>query len=130
MDPAGLNLYKGIDYIRENMNPTAYMKGKRVVFLGEIGIPEQRYEGLMEKAPVIDRWDVFMGVCLAQNIPYLIQWELYCNEPKNEELRKLNDVRKTDEMRGFWLIRPDGSKSWVAEYFDLLLNNAGKRLKK
>ncbi|HCY42974.1 MAG TPA: hypothetical protein DHV48_16795 [Prolixibacteraceae bacterium] len=128
MDPAGLNLYKGIDYIRKNMNPTAYMKGKRVVFLGEIGIPEQRYEGLMERAPVIDRWDIFMGVCLAQNIPYLIQWELYCNEPKNEELRKLNEVRKTDEMRGFWLIRPDRTKSWAAEYFDLLLKNAGKKL--
>lgn len=128
MDPAGLKLFKGIDYIRENMNPTAYMKGKRIVFLGEIGIPEQRYEGLMERAPVIDRWDIFMGVCLAQNIPYLIQWELYCNEPKNEELRKLNDVRKTDEMRGFWLIRPDGTKSWAAEYFEQLLNNAGKRL--
>ncbi len=130
MDPAGIKLYRGIDYLRSQMKPTPYMKGKRIVFLGEIGIPEQRYEGLMEKEPVTDRWDTFVGVCLAQDIPYLIQWELYCNEPKNEELRKLNDVRKTDEMRGFWLIRPDGSKSWVAEYFDLLLNNAGKRLKK
>lgn len=129
MDPAGLNLYRGIDYLRSQMKPTAYMKGKRIVFLGEIGIPEQRYEGLMEKEPVTQRWDTFVGVCLAQNIPYLIQWELYCNEPKNEELRKLNDVRKTDEMRGFWLVRPDGTKSWVAEYFDQLLTNAGNRLK-
>lgn len=128
MDPAGVKLYRGIDYLRKQMKPTSYMKGKRIVFLGEIGIPEQRYEGLMEQKPVTERWDTFVGVCLAQNIPYLIQWELYCNEPKNEELRKLNDVRKTDEMRGFWLIRPDGTMSWVAEYFDQLLKNAGKRL--
>jgi len=128
MDPEGLKLYKGIDYIRKNMNPTAYMKGRRVVFLGEIGIPEQRYEGLTEKEPVIARWDAYIGVCMALDVPYLIQWELYCNEPKNEELRKLKDTRKTDEMRGFWLIRPDGTQSFVGEYFEKLLKNAGKKL--
>ena len=42
---------------------------------------------------------------------------------KNEEFRKLNDIRKTDEMRGFWLIRPDGSKSFAANYFDCLMHN-------
>jgi hypothetical protein len=130
MDANGLNLYKGIEYIRENIRPTKIMKGKKVVFLGEIGIPEQRYEGLTEKAPVNDRWDAYVGVCLALKVPYLIQWELYCNEPKNEELRKLNDTRKTDEMRGFWLIRPDGTTSFVGEYFQSLLKNAGKNLKK
>jgi len=129
MDANGLNLYKGIEYIRENIRPTKIMKGKKVVFLGEIGIPEQRYEGLTEKAPVNDRWDAYVGVCLALKIPYLIQWELYCNEPKNEELRKLKDTRKTDEMRGFWLIRPDGTTSFVGEYFQMLLKNAGKSLK-
>jgi hypothetical protein len=128
MDPEGLKLYRGIEYLRKQMKPTPYMKGKRVVFLGEIGIPEQRYEGLMEREPVVNRWDTFLGVCLALDVPYLIQWELYCNEPKNEELRRLVETRKTDEMRGFWLIRPDGTKSWVAEYFDRLLSNPGKKL--
>jgi hypothetical protein len=129
MDDSGLKLYRGIEYIKKHIRPTDYMKGKKVVFLGEIGIPEQRYEGLTEKAPVVKRWDAYVGVCQALKIPYLIQWELYCNEPKNEELRKLNDIRKTDEMRGFWLIRPDGTKSFAGEYFSLLLGNAGKKLK-
>ena len=128
LDATGLKLYKGIEYIRENIRPTKFMKGKKVVFLGEIGIPEQRYEGLTEKEPVIARWDAYIGVCLALDVPYLIQWELYCNEPKNEELRKLKDTRKTDEMRGFWLIRPDGTQSFVGEYFERLLKNAGKKL--
>ncbi len=128
LDATGLKMYKGIEYIRQNIRPTKIMDGKQVVFLGEIGIPEQRYEGLTEKGPVTDRWDAYIGVCLALDVPYLIQWELYCNEPKNEELRKLVDTRKTDEMRGFWLIRPDGTKSFAGEYFDQLLKNAGKKL--
>jgi hypothetical protein len=128
MEPGGVRLYRGIEYLRRQMKPTSYMKGKRIVFLGEIGIPEQRYEGLKEKEPVIDRWDTFMGVCFALDVPYIIQWELFCNEPKNEELRRLKETRKTDEMRGFWLIRPDGTQSFIGEYFEKLLNNAGERL--
>jgi len=128
MDPEGIKLYRGIEYLKSQMKPTPYMKGERVVFLGEIGIPEQRYEGLMEKEPVINRWDTFMGVSFALDVPYVIQWELFCNEPKNEELRRLVETRKTDEMRGFWLIRPDGTKSFVAEYFEMLLSNPGKKL--
>lgn len=128
MDQYGVKLYKGIEYIQSLMRPTSYMKGKKVVFLGEIGIPEQRYEGLTTQDAVVARWDAYIGVCEALNVPYIIQWELYCNEPKNEQLRKLNDVRKTDEMRGFWLIRPDGTTSFVGAYFDRLLKNAGKKI--
>jgi hypothetical protein len=128
MDESGVKLYKGIEYIKGFIRPTSYMKGRKVVFLGEIGIPEQRYEGLMTREPVVARWDAYMGVCEVLEVPYIIQWELYCNEPKNEELRRLNDTRKTDEMRGFWLIRPDGTMSWVGEYFASLLKHAGGRL--
>lgn len=128
LDETGLKLYKGIHYIKENIRPTKYMKGKKVVFLGEIGIPEQRYEGLTEFEPVVKRWDAYIGVCQALKIPFLIQWELYCNEPKDESLRNKEEVRTTDEMRGFWLIRPDGSKSFAMQYFDMLLKYAGKKI--
>ena len=70
-----------------------------------------------------------MGVCEALQVPYIIQWELYCNEPKNEELRKLNNVRTTEEMRGFWLIRPDGTLGFAGDYFNKVLKNAGSFLK-
>lgn len=124
----GLLLYKGIDFIKENFTPSSYMKGAKKVFLGEIGIPEQRYDGLLTEEPIAANWDTYVAVCLAQDVPYIIQWELYCNEPKNEELRKLDDVRKTDEMRGFWLIRPNGTKSFAANYFDKLLQNQGRKI--
>lgn len=129
LDPEGIKLYRGIEYLKNQMRPTSYMNGQRLVFLGEIGIPEQRFEGLTEKEPVQDRWDIFMGVAFALDIPYILHWELYCNEPKNEAHRNLTDKPRTkEEMRGFWLIRPDGTKSFAAEYFDLLLNNAGENI--
>lgn len=128
LDESGVNLYKGIQYIKNQIVPTKYMGGKKIVFLGEIGIPEQRYEGLTTLAPVVKRWDAYVGVCQALKVPYLIQWELYCNEPKDESLRNLVEVRTTDEMRGFWLIRPDGSKGFAMQYFDLLLRYAGKKI--
>ncbi len=124
----GVTLYKGIRYLQEQMKPTKYMKGSRTVFLGEIGIPEQRYRELTAKDTIIDRWDAFMGVCFALKVPYILQWQLYCNEPINEELRNMFEPRKTEEMRGFWLIRPDGTQSYAGEYFEKLLTNAGKRL--
>lgn len=126
----GVLLYKGIEYIKEHFRPSLYMKGKKKVFLGEIGVPEQRYPALQTKDAIVHNWDVYMGVCLALNVPYIIQWELYCNEPKDEALRKLNDTRKTDEMRGFWLIRPDGSLSYAAQYFNSLLRHAGTVISK
>ena len=129
LDATGLKLYKGIEYIKNYIRPTSYMKGKKIVFLGEIGIPEQRYEGLTDYESVVKRWDAYLGVCEALQVPYIIQWELYCNEPKNEELRKLNNVRTTEEMRGFWLIRPDGSLGFAGDYFNRVLKNAGGFLK-
>lgn len=119
----GVNLYKGIEFIKKHFRPSVYMQGQKKVFLGEIGIPEQRYEGLASEDVITANWDTYIAVCLALEVPYIIQWELYCNEPKIEEQRKLNDIRKTDEMRGFWLIRPDGTKSFAADYFECLMHN-------
>ena len=44
----------------------------------------------------------------------------YCNEPKAEA--KLTGKPKNNDMRGFWLIRPDGSRPPVTDYFIELWN--------
>lgn len=120
----GVRMYKGIDYIRQHLNPTSYMKGKKVVFIGEIGEPEnvnnQDFSLTTTRETIREFWDVMMGVYLAQNIPYIIYWELFCNE--NKVGPRVQDRSKTtDEMRGYWLIRPDGSKGWAEEYFEEIL---------
>ena len=115
----GLKMYKGINYIRHQLIPSDYMKGKKVVFIGEIGKPENIQNQTRES--IREFWDLMMGVFLAQDIPYIINWELFCNEPKVGP--RTQDRNKTnEELRGFWLIRPDGTKSWAQEYFDEILS--------
>lgn len=127
VDNTGLKMYKGIDFLRENLRPTAYMKGSKQVMIGEIGYPENMQNRTREQ--VIKMWDTFMAVYLAQEVPYVYIWELYCNELKSDEFdRKQFPIRNADELRGFWLIRPDGSWSWAQEYMDSLLQNSGKRI--
>ena len=117
--PDGLKMYKGIEYIRQHLVPTSYMKGNKVVFIGEIGEPENMNNQTRES--IREFWDVMLGVYLAQNIPYIIHWELFCNENKDGSPRMQNRNKTAEELRGFWLIRPDGSKSWAQEYFEELL---------
>ena len=119
----GLLMYKGIDIIRQYLNPTPYMKKKKVVFIGEVGKPENINDETRES--IREFWDLMMGVYFAQKIPYIIQWELFCNEPKVGP-RTQDRNKTTDEMRGFWLIRPDGSKGWAQEYFEELLAKSKK----
>lgn len=114
-------LYKGLQYLREQMRPTPYMKGEKKVFLGEIGIPEK-----VNSERITERWDEFFGVCFALDIPYVIHWELYCNEPVDGKQKQFYPTRTEDELRGFWLIKPDGSKSETYNYFEKLLDSAGK----
>ena len=114
----GLLMYKGIDIIREHLIPTPYMKGEKVVFIGEVGKPENINDETRES--IREFWDLNMGIYFAQGMPYIIQWELFCNEPKVGP-RTQDRNKTTDELRGFWLIRPDGSKGWAQEYFEELL---------
>lgn len=114
--------WQGVEMIRNHMRPSPIF-GKDAVFIGEIGKPEQ---GLSE-AEIIDWWDRAMGVCFAMDLPWIVHWELYCNEPA-DGTKADRRPRKAEEMRGFWLIRPDGSLSHAAKYLTTLLKHAGKSL--
>lgn len=127
-DKTGIDLYKGIEYIKSKMNTSIYTKEK-IVFLGEIGIPEMATKNVPKEFR--ERWDTYLAVCLLLKVPYFIQWELYCNEPAKGAIINYPDVAKSNtDMNGFWLIRQDGTKSYVMNYFDELISNAGKYIKK
>ncbi|WP_036692511.1 hypothetical protein [Pedobacter glucosidilyticus] len=126
-DPTGTRLYKGVSFLKEQMKPTAYIK-QPTVFLGEIGIPEM----LTKRKPqeVKDSWDNYLAVCLALNVKYLVQWELYCNEnATDKKIMQPQFTRNEADLKGLWLIKPDGTIGLAMTYFDQILKNAGKKLK-
>jgi hypothetical protein len=111
--------WQGIEIIRHHMRPSA-TSGEKTVYLGEIGKPEKG----VPAREIIDWWDRALGVCLAMEIPYIVHWELYCNEPA-DGTKSDRRPRKAEEMRGFWYLRPDGSLSHGGRYLDTLLKHAG-----
>ena len=117
-------LWRGIEYLRAQMRPTPYMKGERTVIIGEAGFQER-----VEKHNVTEMWDKFFGVIFALDVPLVIDWELYCNLPVDKEARhddmSTGRVFRADELRGLWMIRPDGSKSETCLYWQKLLAGAG-----
>lgn len=119
---SAVKAWQGIELIRQHARPSPAF-GKPVVFIGEVGKPEQ---GQTEES-IVDWWDRAMGVFIAQKVPWIVHWELYCNEPKDGN-KRLRSVLPMDQLRGFWLIRPDGSLSWSANYLTRLLTHASGRL--
>lgn len=96
---------RALDFIAENM-PDSAAFGAKNVYIGEYGWPET--DSSPEK--VMQAVHNVVDTALAWGCPYAVYWELYCNEPKNKP------VRVNSDARGFWLIRPDGTKSPVWDF--------------
>ena len=117
----GVTLYRCIEEIRKHAH-TGPLFGPGAVYLGELGIPENE-----QPARVAERWDEFLGATLAAKALYLVHWELYCNElnPKIQPLPK-PPIKDPSQVRGFWLVKPDGSLSLSGKYLSSLWIKAGR----
>lgn len=110
-------LRDALNFIAANA-PDSTDFGDKNVYLGEYGMPASRY-----KPP-----EVRLGVqnavqtALDWGCPYVVYWQLYCNELKDSKTPI--PVKSNDLVRGFWLIRPDGSLTDTWHYFHDLLNQA------
>jgi hypothetical protein len=115
----GLALWRCLEEIRKHAR-TGPLFGRQAVYVGEIGLPENE-----QPARITERWDEWMGVTLAANVPFVAQWELYCNE-FNPKLKPAPHapVKVPNAVRGFWLVRPDGSLSETGHYFQELWRRA------
>ncbi len=111
------SLWQAIEVLRAAAPPSA-LYGENNVAIGEIGRPEN--EGNRTREQIEEFWDNVLGVSLAMDLPYVLHWELYCNEPK-KALGNKKDIPRdrmmtAEELRGFWLLRPDGSDSWAGAF--------------
>jgi len=106
---------KTLDYIAANM-PDSPDFGNRNVYVGEFGMPENKFppEQIQKMIPNV------VTTALDWGCPYIIYWQLYCNELDNR--KEPPPVHSNNAVRGFWLIRPDGSRAWTWEYFHGLLS--------
>ncbi|MCP4260746.1 MAG: hypothetical protein GY774_24955 [Planctomycetes bacterium] len=111
-------LREALDFIAKNM-PDSIEFGNRNIYVGEFGIPENNHPP--EKIRKVIHGAV--ETSLDWGCPYIIYWQLYCNELKDDKQKP--PVNSNDAVRGFWLIRPDGSKTWTWNYFHGLLNLKG-----
>lgn len=117
-DTTAIGLWQGLELIQHYAKTTQLdSKGRPAVYIGEIGFPEQ----LIEADIVVDKLDAAMGVFLARDIPYIQYWELYCNERKDGDRTPPSAPAKAEELRGYWLVRPDGTLGHAAGYLQKLL---------
>ncbi len=102
-------LKNAVDYIKRMM-PDSESFGNDNVYLGEYGVPENHYSAAQIEAVMKNT----VEVGLDEKCPYIIYWQLYCNELKNTDATL--PVKLNEDMRGFWLVKPDGTKSWHYDY--------------
>lgn len=111
-------LRAALDFIAANA-PDSPDFGNHNVYLGEFGMPENIYSSDKIRVAIPNA----VRIALDWGCPYIVYWELYCNELKDPKTK--GPVNDNDLVRGFWLIRPDGTKAWAWDYFHGLLK-AGK----
>jgi len=113
-----LTMWKCIQEIKARAR-TGSLFGKGAVYIGEIGVPEND-----QPKNIKEQWDSMMGVFLASEMKYVVQWELYCNEIKPTQEKITLPIKDPNQMRGFWLLKPDGSLSETGKYFSQIWKKA------
>ena len=99
---------------------TGPLYGSGALAVGEYGIPEN-----VRPERITERYDEMLGVMLLMNVRFAAHWQLFCNEFTGESSPPpRTPVTDSDLLRGFWLVRPDGSLSEGGAYFRELWNKA------
>lgn len=90
------NLHKSLDYIESNLSPKKGLPQGKRVWIGEYGNPSIHHNDEMQNLRSI--WT--MKASLEWGTPFVLYWELYNNEIKED----------TGEQVGYWLIDDKGKK--------------------
>lgn len=113
-------LTQALDHL-ESKAPDSHRFGRRNLYLGEFGMakdhgaPEgQRYERIRQ----------LMEAALGWGVRYAVYWQVFCNEP----LQTYSGRPRNRDLRGFWLVRPDGQRTPLWETLDAQLKTSLHRV--
>ena len=96
-------------FIAEHVKSAGATKPR--VYVGEYGTPENEQGAAAQLATAKN----VLEVAGQFGCPYIVYWELYGNEAVR------TPVKANADVHGYWLIRPDGTRSPVWQYFRTLL---------
>lgn len=97
---------KALGFIAKHKSPTKPF-GKHGVYVGEFGLPES--EATSKAA--FERTSELLAVARRFGCPYAVYWQVYCNEPTTKP------PKGNAHYKGFWLVRPDGTRSPICKLF-------------
>ena len=97
---------EALAFIARHKRPTEPF-GEHGVYVGEFGLPESE----ATEREVLARTTDLLAVARRFGCPYAVYWQLYCNEPTT------SPPTLNGHYKGFWLVRPDGTRSAVCELF-------------
>ena len=119
-------LTQAVNYLAAHLPPTAvFGQNPHSVYLGEFGYPENGQEGV---AGVNLRMDNAIAVVNQLGLPWALYWEIYCNEPVDKSLAlPLNGKTNDNNLRGFWMVKPDGSPATAWHRYRRLFITADPR---
>lgn len=112
-----------LDYIASKA-PASAAFGRKNLYIGEFGWPEVRSDQDPE-ATTTQSLNVIrttVETALEWGCPYVVYWQVYDNEVRVRDRRPTNE-----EVRGFYLVKPDGSHAAAWDYFASLLGPTSAR---
>ena len=100
-----------LEFIGMHRRPTG-ADGRCGVYVGEFGCPES------EASPeeVLERTRRLLVEAERFGCPYAVYWQLYCNETVPRD-RAADEPLGNRDFKGFWLVRPDGTRSPACALF-------------
>jgi hypothetical protein len=96
-------LTRALDYL-ESKAPDNQLFGRYNLYLGEYGMAKDHGAPDGER---FERVRELMEAALGWGVRYAVYWEVYCNEA----LQTYAGRPVNRDLRGFWLVRPDGAKA-------------------
>lgn len=114
------DLSEAIEFLASHLPPTAaFGQNPHSVYLGEFGYPENGRGGM---DVVNQRLNVVFDVVKQKELPWAAYWEIYCNEQTNNAVTApLNGKQNDLNVRGYWMVKPDGSPGMAWHRYRRLL---------